>query len=261
MIGRRSPRDRGKDVPEKDEGTTSDAALFNLEELHEKRILSWSPEPDEDPLVAEEAAEPAPEPAERRVFAPRPPDRPISPAAAALARQEAAPRPAPPEAVEAETAAPEAAAPAAPPRATPAQPAPTAPATPPQASPRTTTPVSPPRTAPAQPKPAQAAQPQTTPAPTPERPAAEPATQESGPRRRGRPRGRPRRQVHFHVDPDEERMLMYAVELYGSQQKGLIAALQALQDAEFLRSEIERLKAENERQRELLAEAESLFNR
>jgi hypothetical protein len=53
----------------------------------------------------------------------------------------------------------------------------------------------------------------------------------------------------------------YAVELYGSQQKGLIAALQALQDAEFLRSEIERLKAENERQRELLAEAESLFNR
>ncbi len=54
---------------------------------------------------------------------------------------------------------------------------------------------------------------------------------------------------------------MYAVELYGSQQKGLIAALQALQDAEFLRSEIERLKAETERQRELLDEAESLFNR
>jgi hypothetical protein len=54
---------------------------------------------------------------------------------------------------------------------------------------------------------------------------------------------------------------MYAVELYGSQQKGLIAALQALQDTVVLRNEIERLEQENERQRELLAEAESLFNR
>lgn len=81
------------------------------------------------------------------------------------------------------------------------------------------------------------------------------------PRPRGRPRGRPRRQVHFHVDPDEERLLMEAVELYGSQQKGLVAALHALKEAEHLRRELERLRAECERQRELLAQAESLFNR
>jgi hypothetical protein len=90
--------------------------------------------------------------------------------------------------------------------------------------------------------------------------AIEPA-ERTAPKRRGRPRGRPRRQVHFHVDPDEERLLMLAVERYGSQQKGLIAALESLQEADTLRDEIERLRAETARHRRLLDEAESLFNR
>jgi uncharacterized small protein (DUF1192 family) len=89
----------------------------------------------------------------------------------------------------------------------------------------------------------------------------ETAPVERAPKRRGRPRGRPRRQVHFHVDPDEERLLMAAVERYGSQQKGLIAALESLQEADLLRDEIERLRAETARHRKLLDEAESLFNR
>ena len=81
-------------------------------------------------------------------------------------------------------------------------------------------------------------------------------------RQRGRPRGRAiRRQVHFHVDPAEEQLLVAAVAMFGSQQKGLIAALESLQEAELLRDEIERLQAECERQRELLAEAEALFNK
>jgi uncharacterized small protein (DUF1192 family) len=81
-------------------------------------------------------------------------------------------------------------------------------------------------------------------------------------RQRGRPRGRAvRRQVHFHVDPAEEQLLVAAVAMLGSQQKGLIAALESLQEAELLRDEIERLQAECERQRELLAEAEALFNK
>jgi hypothetical protein len=84
---------------------------------------------------------------------------------------------------------------------------------------------------------------------------------ERAPRKRGRPRGRPRRQVHFHVDPDEERLLMAAVERYGSQQKGLIAALESLQEAEMLRDEIERLRAETARHRQLLEEAGALFKR
>ena len=67
--------------------------------------------------------------------------------------------------------------------------------------------------------------------------------------------------MHFHVDPDEERLLMLAVERYGSQQKGLIAALESLQEADLLRDEIERLRAETARHRRLLDEAESLFNR
>ena len=83
----------------------------------------------------------------------------------------------------------------------------------------------------------------------------------AAPKRRGRPRGRPRRQVHFHVDPDEERLLMMAVERYGSQQKGLIAALESLQEAELLRDEIERLRAETARNRQLLDEAGALFKR
>src|SRR5207248_4386458 len=80
---------------------------------------------------------------------------------------------------------------------------------------------------------------------------------EQAPRRRGRPRGRPRRQVHFHVDPDEELLLLEAAKKHGSQQKGLIAALQALQDNDVLREEIERLRTECERQRRLLADAEA----
>jgi hypothetical protein len=84
---------------------------------------------------------------------------------------------------------------------------------------------------------------------------------ERAPKRRGRPRGRPRRQVHFHVDPDEELLLMAAVERYGSQQKGLIAALESLQAADVLRDEIERLRAELARHRRLVDEAESLFKR
>ena len=80
--------------------------------------------------------------------------------------------------------------------------------------------------------------------------------------KRGRPRGKvARRQVHFHVDPDEERLLLAAGRMFGSQQKGLIAALESLQEAEFLRDEIDRLRELCERQRRLLAEAESLFKR
>jgi hypothetical protein len=67
--------------------------------------------------------------------------------------------------------------------------------------------------------------------------------------------------VHFHVNPDEERLLLAAGQKFGSQQKGLIAALESLRDAEFLRDEIERLRDECDRQRRLLAEAESLFKR
>ena len=69
-------------------------------------------------------------------------------------------------------------------------------------------------------------------------PVDDASTEGAAPKRRGRPRGRPRRQVHFHVDPDEERLLMLAVERYGSQQKGLIAALESLQEADLLRDEI-----------------------
>lgn len=81
-------------------------------------------------------------------------------------------------------------------------------------------------------------------------------------RKRGRPRGRAvRRQVHFHVDPQEEQLLLAAVARYGSQQKGLIAALMSLQEADRLRDEIERLRDECERQQRLLEEAHALFRR
>jgi uncharacterized small protein (DUF1192 family) len=149
--------------------------LFNLDELHERRILSWSPEVDDELDVAEEeppVAEPGREPA---------------PAATTVARE-----------------------------------------------------------------PARAVAP-----PVPAKPAAPSAT----PGAPGGPRGRPRRQVHFHVDPDEEVLLLAAVEKFGSQQKGLIGALQALQDIELVRDEVERLAAECERQRKLLEQAESIFGR
>lgn len=81
-------------------------------------------------------------------------------------------------------------------------------------------------------------------------------------RKRGRPKGRAvRRQVHFHVDPQEEALLAAAVARYGSQQKGLIAALASLQEAELLHDEIARLRDECERQRRLLEDAQALFRR
>jgi len=79
--------------------------------------------------------------------------------------------------------------------------------------------------------------------------------------RRGRPPGRKaRRQVHFHVDPDEDRLLLSAAGRFGSQQKGLIAALNALDEADALREQVGLLEAECARQRQLLAEAEAVSN-
>jgi len=167
-------------------GAVPSAPLFNLDEVHEQRILSWSPELDDGLDVVEPepvGSEPEPQPA---------------------------PTPEPPQAV------------------------------------------APPRPAPAPPPVKVAAQP-TAPV------AKDEVVAER--RGRGRPRGRPRRQVHFHVDPDEEVLLMAAVEKFGSQQKGLIGALQALHDIEFVRDEVERLAAECERQRKLLDQAESIFGR
>ena len=175
-------------------GAAPSAPLFNLEELHERRIHSWSPELEEE-LDREEAEPASPEP--------DPPPTPVAPAAPAA--------PQPPKVV--------------------AQPAPAKPAPP-------------------------------TRAPTPVANDELSAERVVGEKRgRGRPRGRPRRQVHFHVDPDEEVLLMSAVERFGSQQKGLIGALQALQDIEVVRDEVERLAAECERQRKLLDQAESIFGR
>jgi uncharacterized small protein (DUF1192 family) len=209
MIGRRSSRNRdGKDGQEAPDAG-ADAPLFNLEELHERRIHSWSPEPDD-----EAPAEPDRERgADGEAGAPDS-ERPPAPA---RAEQRAESRPAE--------------------RPPPAAPSPAAEAPPAQ------------RAAPAAP-------------PRPDPAAGQAVADESSPpRRRGRPRGRPRRQVHFHVDPDEERLLMAAVERYGSQQKGLVAALESLQEADLLRDEIERLRTESERYRRLLDEAESLFKR
>jgi hypothetical protein len=211
VIRKRLRRD-GAPSPRREPSITP---LFNLEELHERRIHSWSPElHDDETLIAEE-------PEDERDDQ----DEPVA-------------------------AAPERTLPAAPTRV---QPAPSPPRARPVA-PARTTPV-PARTAAAD-------------------PAEDDATEEDGAgdraavehlsterRRRGRPRGRPRRQVHFHVDPDEEVLLLGAVEKFGSQQKGLIAALQALHDIEVVRDEVERLAAECENQRRLLDQAESLFNR
>jgi hypothetical protein len=80
--------------------------------------------------------------------------------------------------------------------------------------------------------------------------AAPPVERAANPRpaRRGRPPGRKaRRQVHFHVDPDEDRLLLSAVARFGSQQKGLIAALRALAEVEELRERVRALEAEHER--------------
>ncbi len=143
----------------------------------------------------------------------------------------------------------------------------------------------PPRLAPAPPPARPAPQPAARPAP-PRRPAyrtvlpsapAAPAPQPVEPQpaeaehaapaepakpKRGRPKGRAvRRQVHFHVDPQEEELLVAAVVRYGSQQKGLIAALMALQETELLKDEIARLREECERQRKLLDDAQALFRR
>ena len=86
------------------------------------------------------------------------------------------------------------------------------------------------------------------------------ADDEAPRRRRGRPRGaRTRRQVHFHVDPDQDQMLLRAAGRFGSQQKALIAALHALNEVLALRDQVEILQSENSRQRRLLAEAQALF--
>jgi hypothetical protein len=224
----------GDDPPSGDDGP-----LFNLEEMHERRILSWSPEPEEffedDPRAETETRREREERARSVYDQPPPSSAPVATAPAVTAPHVestpvavttiAAPEPparvlAPPP-VEQALLHPVAAPVDEPVREV----APSVPAAPVEAETR----------------------------------AIAPAERE--PKRRGRPRGRPRRQVHFHVDPDEERLLMAAVERYGSQQKGLIAALESLQEAELLRDEIERLRAETARHRRLLDEAESLFNR
>jgi hypothetical protein len=183
--------------------SAEEAPLFNLDEIYEQRILSWSPEP-EDELAADEADLSD----EMLVPVPEPVDPDPQPEYVVGERDAGA------AAVSAVAAAAVAPGPVADERAAVRR-------------------VEPPRVV--------------------------PATDE--PRRRGRPRGRPRRQVHFHVDPDEERLLMQAVETHGSQQKALVAALAALTETERLRRRIDELERESERQRALLAKAESLFAR
>jgi hypothetical protein len=209
---------------ERNGGTsTEEAPLFNLDEIYEKRILSWSPEPEDEFAAAE--ATPPDEEAPAKVEPPARKPKPVAVEPEAL-------RPAAP--VERPAAARVEAAPAARIEAVPAV-----------------------VSTPAEPAVVEAvAEP---PAVRREAPPAESA--DDSPRRRGRPRGRPRRQVHFHVDPDEERLLMRAVEMYGSQQKALVAALTALEQAAHFRARIEELERESERQRVLLAQAESLFTR
>jgi cell division protein ZapA (FtsZ GTPase activity inhibitor) len=65
--------------------------------------------------------------------------------------------------------------------------------------------------------------------------------------------------VHFHVDSDEDQLLLRAAGHFGSQQKALIAALHALNEVLALRRQVETLEQECERQRRLLAEAQALF--
>lgn len=87
------------------------------------------------------------------------------------------------------------------------------------------------------------------------------AVEEERPRRRrGRPPGAPsRRQVHFHVNPDEDQILLRAAGRFGSQQKALIAALYALNEVLALRDQVELLQSENSRQRRLLSDAQEFF--
>jgi len=88
--------------------------------------------------------------------------------------------------------------------------------------------------------------------------AATPGTDERP--RRGRPPGRAkRRQVHFHVDAEQDRLLLAAARMFGSQQKGLVAALRALQEVVRLQEQVDLLREECERQSRLLEEAEALF--
>jgi hypothetical protein len=90
----------------------------------------------------------------------------------------------------------------------------------------------------------------------------EPGPPADGPRRRGRPRRHvKRRQVHFHVDPEEDELLLAAARQFGSQQKGLIAALRALEEVESLRDEVDRLRRHSERQQQLLVAARSLLEK
>jgi hypothetical protein len=266
VIRRRSSQ-KGKDVRRDadapppffnftDETPAEDGPLFNLEELHEKRILSWSPEPEE---FFEDGSQPeeAPTRQEREELARAVYERPVVAERPQVSVDDLIDRTpqatvAPPLPLPERVITPPAA------RVVTRPPAPVAPAEPL----REVAPPAPPMPASAPVEIEIEADEETALAMSVQDAPSEDAPVESaGQKRRGRPRGRPRRQVHFHVDPDEERLLMLAVERYGSQQKGLIAALESLQEADVLRDEIERLRAETARHRRLLDEAESLFNR
>jgi len=263
VIRRRSSQ-KGKDVRRDadapppffnftDEIPAEEAPLFNLEELHEKRILSWSPEPEEF-FENDSRPEEAPTRQEREELARAVYERPVvieRPQVSVDDLIDRAPQAtvAPPLPLPERVITPPA------PRVV-ARPAPVAPVEPL----REVAPPAPPMPASAPVEVEIEAGEETAPDVS-ATPVEDTAPEGAAPKRRGRPRGRPRRQVHFHVDPDEERLLMLAVERYGSQQKGLIAALESLQEADLLRDEIERLRSETARQRRLLDEAESLFNR
>jgi hypothetical protein len=246
VIRRRSSQPKGKDTRRAadapapffnltEEREPEEGPLFNMEELHERRILSWSPEPDEF-LDDEPQADAAPTRTELEERAREVYERPpaietrveIAPVAYATEAPVRVVTPPVEPAVRRPPAMPEL-----PVREVAREIAPPVPQAPTEAE-----------------QDAVVADEQLV-----------PLEVERAPRKRGRPRGRPRRQVHFHVDPDEERLLMAAVERYGSQQKGLIAALESLQEAEMLRDEIERLRAETARHRQLLEEAGALFKR
>jgi hypothetical protein len=227
-FGRNEPESNGRGDDSPDERRDdADATQFKLEETHERRILSWSPDPDEEfgPESRQPAEETRPLENEVRVQAQPPTQRLVPAALTTPPLSERAIAHEPLRAVAPAVAAP----PSEPIRDAIADLAPG------EDEDELELPVSP-------------------------APLRATGTDQQ-PRKRGRPRGRPRRQVHFHVDPDEELLLLAAAEAFGSQQKGLVAALQALQDNQILRAEVERLRTECERQRVLLAEAEAIFNR